>query len=409
MAIFLYLSLLLLFQNCHKKDIPIPIEPPTLNKSKLQVVWQKPLGLVDTTIHLSAGPTLINDKVAIGTGEGTQFRNKTTGQFLFNWKDWLSSSFYYTSQGQVIGQNLFINDETEAYLINSENGQTIWSSNINHGVTRANVVWGNAYQAHGNKVLLYNDYNNLTRINTNTGKRDTILTINKVNSYEIEAEPPAGWISPNGDSLLIFLVRGIDFGGTLDTQLDMYAYNMTADSIEWKLIDFDPEGNAKVGPPLIEGDLVWFAGERIFYCLNAADGSLVWKRRFDDDTNGFSEILSIAAFIKIGEHLVLSPTNENTYCFNAYTGEELWKKTNSASSPKNMVHHKGIIYTVGRGEGRLFAIDIETGEHLWRERPPNHYLDSRATFSNRVTLDPDSEYLYLDDGFFLLCIKLIER
>ena len=98
-----------------------------------------------------------------------------------------------------------------------------------------------------------------------------------------------------------------------------------------------------------------------------------------------------------------------TYCFDAYTGEILWKETDSASSPQNMVHHEGIIYTVGRGKGRLFAFDVETGEHFWREFPPNRRSDSRAVFYNEIDLDPETGYIYADDRFFVMAIKAIER
>ena len=74
-----------------------------------------------------------------------------------------------------------------------------------------------------------------------------------------------------------------------------------------------------------------------------------------------------------------------------------------------MVHHQGIIYTVGRGEGRLFAFDLETGEHYWREHPPNRRSDSRAGFFNEIALDPETGYIYADDSFFVLCIKPYER
>ena len=74
-----------------------------------------------------------------------------------------------------------------------------------------------------------------------------------------------------------------------------------------------------------------------------------------------------------------------------------------------MVHHKGIIYTVGQGNGKLFAFDLETGEHYWREHPPNRRSDSRAGFYNKIALDPETGYIYADDRFFVLCIKPYER
>ena len=355
---------LFLFYCCGESfmSLPEPVIPsPPVQNNKLQVIWQAPLGVTDTNIYLSNGPVITDNKIAIGAGRGVQFRAKSSGEFLFFWDDWLGSDFNHTQQPQILGQDVFINSQIKTYLIDSQSGQTIWKHRVEHGDAYSNITLGNIYHGSRDKSNLYNDFVFLTKINTNSGKRDTLLTIPKMNDYEPGLQPPAGWISPKGDSLLIFVVRSLNFGGDLDESLDAYAYNMTADSIEWSLIDFDPDGSARVGPPLVEDDLVYISGVRTLYCLNAGDGSLVWQRRFEDDAQGFSEDLFISAIIKVGHRLVISPTNSNTYCFDAYTGEELWKETDSASSPQNMVHHESIIYTVGRGDGKILLLIWKRG------------------------------------------------
>ena len=407
LPIFIFLLLL----SCQKDTINSVSPPVTTPETKetLEIIWQVPMGVVDTNIYLSNGPAIIKDKIAVGCGKGVQFRNKNSGEFLFLWDDWFGTAFNHSQRVQVLDQNVFVNSQIKTYLIDSQNGQTIWKHIIEHGATYSNITFGNIYHGTRDKSNLFNDFSFLTELDKNTGKRDTIYTVAKVNSYEPGIQPPAGWINSTGDSLLIFLVRSLDFGGTLDEQLDIYAYNLTADSIEWQLIDYDIDGSARVGPPLVEDDMVYISGKNTLYCLNAADGSLVWQHRFEDHTDGFTESLFISAIIKVGNRLVISPTNSNTYCFDAFTGKQLWKKTDSASSPQNMVHHKGIIYTVGQGNGKLFAIDLETGEHYWRENPPNYRRDSRAGFFNEIALDPETGYIYADDRFFVLCIKPYER
>ncbi|MEM6320658.1 MAG: PQQ-binding-like beta-propeller repeat protein [Bacteroidota bacterium] len=414
MIIIIFIINLLLLQSCEKQEIIAPAIDEPSNPSNLKVIWQKPLGLNDTLLHLSTGPIVHNDKIVIGAGGGNreilQFRNKVGGDFLFLWDDWVRPSFFnFIQPKRILNGNVFANSSTQAYLVDFNSGQTLWHSSVEYGDVETNVVWGNAYHGVKEKSNLTHDFSFLTEIDGQTGQRDTLLTIVKQNSYETSIQPASGWINEKGDSLLIFLVRKLDFGGTLDEALDAYAYNMTADSIEWRLTDFDPEGSSKVGPPLIEDNLIFFAGQRTFYCLNAKDGSLVWKRRFEDDTGVFTEDLFSSAFIKIDDKLIISPSNENTYCFDAYTGEEIWKETDSASSPQNMVHYDGVVYCASRGRGRLFAFDVETGKHFWREHPPNHALDDRASFTNRIDLDPETGYIYLDDGFFVMCIEPYER
>ena len=412
--VFILISSFLIFSSCEVDSMELPTpEPPVEQVEKLQIVWQVPMGVVDTNVYLNSGVVLAKDKVIATPHKPGRsivyFWDKNTGDFLFDWDDWIKPTFVSPPVKNIDGQ-VFGNSESQTFLIDANNGQTLWRSiPINHGEPRTTIALGKFFHTSRDGSPQGADFAYLTTLDNHSGKRDTIVTIPKMNSYEPGMEPPAGWISPRGDSLLIFIVRSLDFGGTLDESLDAYAYNMTADSIEWSLIDFDPDGSARVGPPLVEDDLVYISGVRTLYCLNAGDGSLVWQRRFENDTRGFSETLFISAIIKVGHRLVISPTNSNTYCFDAYTGEELWKETDSASSPQNMVHHEGIIYTVGGGNGKLFAFDLETGEHYWREYPPNRKKDSRALFSNEIALDPETGYIYADDRFFVLCIKPYER
>ena len=414
MSIFILIFSFLIFSSCEVDSMELPTpEPPAEQVEKLQIVWQVPMGVVDTNVYRNSGVVLANDKVIATPHKPGRsivyFWDKNTGDFLFDWDDWINPTFANIPV-QIIDGHIFGSSWHQAFLIDENNGQTIWRSTpISHGEPRTAVTLGEIFHTGRDRSPQNADFAYLTRLAKDSGKRDTLLTIPERNDYEPGLEPPAGWISSKGDSLLIFVNRSLDFGGTLDESLDVYAYNLTADSIEWSLLDFDIDGTSRVGTPLIEDDFVYISGVRTLYCLNAGDGSLVWQRRFEDDAQGFSEDLFISAIIKVGHRLVISPTNSNTYCFDAYTGEELWKETDSASSPQNMVHHEGIIYTVGRGDGKIFAFDLETGEHYWREYPPNRKSDSRAGFYNEIALDPETGYIYADDRFFVLCIKPYER
>ena len=417
--IFITFLLLSLIISCQKDifliedSMPVTSMTESTQGNKIQVIWQRPMGVVDTNIYLNEGVIIANDKVvatpAKSNGTITYFWDKRTGNYLFKWDDWIRPANLSTPV-QFIDDKIYGNSGYQAYLADNNTGQTIWRSTpIDRGDPRTTISLGHIFHTTRDKSPQTNNFAFLTSLDIETGVRDTLMTIPKIDNYNPNLEPPAGWIAPTGDSLLIFVNRSLNFGGDLDERLDAYAYNMTADSIEWRLLDFDLEGSARVGPPLIEEDLVYISGEQTLYCLNAADGTTVWEHRFEDDTGGFSESLFISAMIKAGHRLVISPTNRNTYCFDAYTGEQLWKETDSASSPQNMIHHNGIIYVVSEGRGQLMAFDLETGEHYWREYPPNRRSDSRAGFFNEIAIDPETGYIYADDRFFVLCIKPYER
>jgi len=416
MNIVLFVLLAALQMGC-KKDViitpefPEPTEPIE-EVEAIQVVWQKPL-IEDSSILSTTGGVVYQDKLIVANprneGEILQFLDKRNGDFLFEWAGKEKGGTFSTSDApKLVDNKIFVNTWTKGYLIDANTGQTNWSSKeVEHGEPRASTTLGGIYHGILNDNLLNNEFSYLTKLNLSDGTRDTIFTIQRINGYEPSIEPPAGWINSNGDTILIWLSRLLDFGGTLDEQLDAYAYNLTADSLEWKLTDFDLEGSSRIGAPLIEDDLVYFAGQRTFYCLNAKDGTTVWKRRFEDDTGALTETLFTSAFIKVDNKLVISPSNRNTYCFNAFTGDKIWKEIDSASSPKNMLHHNGVIYCASRGRGKLFAFDVETGEHYWRENSPNKKSDDRALFTTNIAIDYELGYLYTTDRFFIMCIKLI--
>ena len=71
--------------------------------------------------------------------------------------------------------------------------------------------------------------------------------------------------------------------------------------------------------------------------------------------------------------------NRFTYCLDLETGRQIWKEESSGSaSPISYLN--GVLYFMGGGDGRLHAIDANTGKHLWRLRSPDVDKNSGAFF-----------------------------
>ena len=93
-----------------------------------------------------------------------------------------------------------------------------------------------------------------------------------------------------------------------------------------------------------------------FYCLDAADGSVIWS--FD------------AGFLRLDVSPVVSDSkvyfldwNEGLYCLNAIDGSEIWSNSNFSDSYSPFVEN-GILYS-SSNYGRIRAIDATTGAQLW--------------------------------------------
>ena len=77
------------------------------------------------------------------------------------------------------------------------------------------------------------------------------------------------------------------------------------------------------------------------------------------------------------------------YCLDPATGRQIWKeKSSGTSSPISYLN--GVVYFLGGGDGKLHAIDANTGQHLWRLNSPDKAKDSGAFFYGVCVAVPGS-------------------
>jgi hypothetical protein len=72
-----------------------------------------------------------------------------------------------------------------------------------------------------------------------------------------------------------------------------------------------------------------------------------------------------------------------------------------------MVHYKGKIYYTAGSTAKLHCIDAQTGVQLFVEGTPTKNTGGQASFYGaEISIDPETGYLYIQDGFFAFCFKL---
>jgi outer membrane protein assembly factor BamB len=128
-------------------------------------------------------------------------------------------------------------------------------------------------------------------------------------------------------------------------------------------------GGGKTGIGTTYGDGLVFAGsfENQQIALNAKTGAIVWTTL----TKGpmiFDGAYSDGRFIRGG-------TDDNTlYCFNATNGEILWTYAPQDDTDGYFVTGPaiayGMVYEMNK-DGYLYAIDVQTGNLVWRYKGPN--------------------------------------
>lgn len=136
--------------------------------------------------------------------------------------------------------------------------------------------------------------------------------------------------------------------------------------------------------PVIDGDRVYFVGTQgHMFCMNVAEGKILWQKYFPDDFGTELPIWGMAASPLVdGQKLITlvgGKDNALIVCFDKETGKELWRSLED----KQVGYCPPVIYEFG-GRRQLIvwhptaisSVDPETGKVIWE-----HLWDIKAGLS----------------------------
>ena len=130
--------------------------------------------------------------------------------------------------------------------------------------------------------------------------------------------------------------------------------------------------NSNVTYAKIYNEKVYHTSTRSMSCHDLLTGREIW-------TANFSQGFVFSGFTIQEGKIFANNGDRYTYCLNPETGRQIWKEESSGSaSPISYLN--GVLYFMGGGDGRLHAIDANTGKHLWRLRSPDVDKNSDAFF-----------------------------
>ncbi|AIZ42896.1 outer membrane protein assembly factor BamB family protein [Cellulophaga baltica] len=224
--------------------------------------------------------------------------NKNSGGKL-----WERSFLNYYAQLAIDADKVFVSSRNNdhLYAINKLTGLTDWSFLI----TVNNSNPGASSQIKTNPLIVNDaiyfgdNHGNFYSLNKNTGLQNWIIHSNQFETY---------YPSPTQfkESVIV---------GTYNT---LYAYNQNNGSTIW---EYKPNNGTLETSPFIYNDKVYIGvsknGSGELLCLNANDGSLIW--RLDLENNTTSSPIVFENTVYIGDW------NKNMYAVNAETGTLDWK------------------------------------------------------------------------------------
>ncbi|MEL6629140.1 MAG: PQQ-binding-like beta-propeller repeat protein [Bacteroidota bacterium] len=407
----LILGLIFLLVSCVKEEelCQTPFSPPVEPEDSL-VIWQIPLRS-DSMLYSSIETELVGDAVLYSSQSVEFVENETIklargwdGKLVWEWEDYINPIVGQRITNYVIeGELLVANSHQDNYGIDIGTGQSIWSTLVDYGKPFISDFEGKIFHTvkYGNGP--YGDSTSVLICDSSRGDWSEVLKFRNMDfeDYEITFHNPAAFINDIGDTLLILKLEQITIA-PFDSRLDVYCYNMTQDKMVWSHRQFDPYGGANIRPPLIEGDYVYYVGVFEVYCLNKNTGEVQWKWGYPETRHS----LQGNNFLLYQDKLIIKRGNGLLYALDKHTGAEQWVQEDAGSSGTEMRIYGNRLYF---GSGKIFIIDLDTGETIYKIRNPN--LSARfpqADFLNAITVDEENQRMYTTDGYFLMCMRLPE-
>ncbi|MFL1895277.1 PQQ-binding-like beta-propeller repeat protein [Aquimarina sp. 2-A2] len=232
---------------------------------------------------------------AFGSNSTLYCVNKTTGATL-----WERSFLNYYAPLSIDSDRVFVcsRNDDELYAINKQTGLADWSFKLSNNT-------GAAAKIDTNPLIVNNDIyfgDNIGRfysLDKNTGVQNWSVDAGQFNSF---------YASPTQFKELII-------AGTYST---LYAYNLNNGSTTW---EYKPNEGTFETSPFVYNDKIYIGlsknGSGELLCLNANDGSIIW--RFDLENNTTTSPIVYDNVVYIGDW------SKNMYAVNAETGLLNWK------------------------------------------------------------------------------------
>lgn len=402
----------LLVMSCKQEEIitqntePVPELP-------YEFVWKTAL-TNDTSNVISMLPVVYNNQVFCSAAriyEGSQFMLiNQNGQ-----KFWVSDDAFEedcseppVSVTQATHQqgNLF------AYLCNSDprvidltNAQLLWHYEVpgaDHGVimTGFGDILFHTYIEGNNPFTA----STLVKAHIQDGVWDTIFSIDAEPGPDnsIELLPPVATVYEN-DTLIFFHSRKFSFD-TFVGSADLYAYNLSADSMLWVVEKFDSISAATPWSPIVYDNTVIIQTETEIKCYDMLTGSKLWKWRSLYD----EEDLRLTQLLIYNDVLYFKPYGEHMYALNPKTGTQFWWQDGFDGYPSLIRAFENTIYCNNEHNSKLYAMDADLGTILWTLDSPSSSEPNTfsAGFDDAPTFDPITRRFYITDGYYLFCYQL---
>jgi len=201
--------------------------------------------------------------------------------------------------------------------------------------------------------------------------------------------------------------------GEVDSMALLYCFDLNGTKIwqstlgkEW-VTSFPGSRSA---PTIVDGLIYIGTGMGNLYCLNSADGSLVWSKDFAGDFQGIYPLHGHSEAANVwGGRVFWTPggKDHNVVALNRFTGEQLWSNPGfgeySGYNPGKLISLSDRTLFVTMTAYHIMGLDATTGELLWSQEQTNYPPEKRSpgygdTHANSVVYSDGSIFYVAGDG-----------
>ena len=143
-----------------------------------------------------------------------------------------------------------------------------------------------------------------------------------------------------------------------NSRQSLIAYNLFEGKLTWER----EYGDIEVSLLLLDQKIYFGNTQGVFYCVDKANGEMVWKYEIQENTK-LKGIRSSPACE--GKTVIFGAEDGNVYALDALTGKQRWRFQTSASIVASPAVMDGSVY-IGNLEGVFYSIDLMTGQPKWK-------------------------------------------
>ena len=381
--------------SCHKDD---NINNQTDENGviiSLSYQWKKSLhnDLAFNSNGYISNAIYYNGNIAMPTtnGENNRFLtmiNPNNGETIWQWND---SYLPYSNQIEIYNHYQYNNlltyqTGTRSYCINLDNGTTQWKFQRNEPFSVRVFGLENDYFTLGQSTSQYPQYSEKVAFKGNMQTGELVEFI--IPNFTINNIAPGNRIGDvtrilpymyNGVQHLVITWQeppNVNSINDWQTYLGLYNYETNQWVYEKSILNQPNIVGVVLAPPKIYNDKIYVNVGHQLFCHNIVTGNQIWSKQFPQD-------FMFSGFIIEEDKIIANNEDTYTYCLNPENGNIIWK-TESAGTSGRMSYLNGIVYFVGGSTGKLHAINVSTGEHVWKISAGNLGEQSDSNFKTNT-------------------------